>query len=196
MSIISIHALREEGDPEVTLPMQGNANFYPRPPRGGRPCCGFSLTVDGYISIHALREEGDGLGDNYYQQHRISIHALREEGDSSYFSCFPDISISIHALREEGDCILLHYLRFHPDFYPRPPRGGRRTDCRALAPFRAFLSTPSARRATPDNSRTVASKPFLSTPSARRATPSTVILHNAPGYFYPRPPRGGRPLYL
>ena len=34
-------------------------NFYPRPPRGGRPCPvpnSLSMTM---ISIHALREEGD-----------------------------------------------------------------------------------------------------------------------------------------
>ena len=56
---ISIHALREEGDSIGRLPHRHNRNFYPRPPRGGRP--------DGYarcfpwpgISIHALREEGD-----------------------------------------------------------------------------------------------------------------------------------------
>ena len=38
-----------------------------------------------------------------------------------------DISISIHALREEGDArsaLLAHVVR---DFYPRPPRGGRRS---------------------------------------------------------------------
>ena len=36
-----------------------SANFYPRPPRGGRHW--FSLEVDPaeIISIHALREEGD-----------------------------------------------------------------------------------------------------------------------------------------
>ena len=36
-----------------------------------------------------------------------------------------------------------------PNFYPRPPRGGRLT-VRSIAPGRSqFLSTPSARRATP-----------------------------------------------
>ncbi len=33
---------------------------------------------------------------------------------------------------------------------------------------------------------------FLSTPSARRATPSLVGPARSPRYFYPRPPRGGR----
>ena len=37
------------------------------------------------------------------------------------------------------------------------------------------------------------SKPFLSTPSARRATGGDVQRHRRSGYFYPRPPRGGRP---
>ena len=56
---ISIHALREEGDP-FGLPV---------------PCC-FG------ISIHALREEGDSSNGllNVGGQ-AISIHALREEGD-------------------------------------------------------------------------------------------------------------------
>ena len=34
---------------------------------------------------------------------------------------------------------------------------------------------------------------FLSTPSARRATPRAHTLLIFPAYFYPRPPRGGRP---
>ena len=34
---ISIHALREEGDGLVFQPGQDNGDFYPRPPRGGRP---------------------------------------------------------------------------------------------------------------------------------------------------------------
>ena len=56
---ISIHALREEGDPELSIPKGARMDFYPRPPRGGRHflwrprCKGVS------ISIHALREEGD-----------------------------------------------------------------------------------------------------------------------------------------
>ena len=61
------------------------ANFYPRPPRGGR----HSLSVDAKREII------------------ISIHALREEGDVSASPMnFPLLSISIHALREEGDVSL------------------------------------------------------------------------------------------
>ena len=34
---ISIHALREEGDAWSSCPAMTSMNFYPRPPRGGRP---------------------------------------------------------------------------------------------------------------------------------------------------------------
>ena len=78
----------------------------------------------------------------------ISIHALREEGDVIWHTETDSSIISIHALREEGD-----------------PR--------------------SAQRPAVD---TV----FLSTPSARRATPKICISGNRYLYFYPRPPRGGR----
>ena len=36
-TLISIHALREEGDLSGSGGQQSMANFYPRPPRGGRP---------------------------------------------------------------------------------------------------------------------------------------------------------------
>ena len=102
--MISIHALREEGDRDPMI-----KNLYLG------------------ISIHALREEGDRwLQQAYNYQSGISIHALREEGDpskSSVPSALCDfnprpprggrhmagaeitvmLEISIHALREEGD---------------------------------------------------------------------------------------------
>ena len=34
---ISIHALREEGDASSSASRPTTSNFYPRPPRGGRP---------------------------------------------------------------------------------------------------------------------------------------------------------------
>ena len=37
-----------------------------------------------------------------------------------------DLKISIHALREEGDVSLTQLDDIRVDFYPRPPRGGRR----------------------------------------------------------------------
>ena len=85
------------------------------------------------ISIHALREEGDqDLGGGVHSE-VISIHALREEGDASFsIELFPYQRISIHALREEGDAVSV---------LPQPIS-------------KRFLSTPSARRATPRPSKT------------------------------------------
>ena len=79
--------------------------------------------------------------------------------------------ISIHALREEGD-LRKRLLRPRPwNFYPRPPRGGRHSSIGIKRGSRLFLSTPSA----------------------RRATPSTTLPKSNTRNFYPRPPRGGRP---
>ena len=184
---ISIHALREEGD----LVFHGFAsfakNFYPRPPRGGRPR--YAARIAGSakflstpsarrathhpghhrqpepISIHALREEGDAAALCNADAAAISIHALREEGDVQLLSPAPKINahfyprprssprcggcpISIHALREEGDPMSSWCALATPNFYPRPPRGGR----------------PGCQHRQQQSDR----------------------------YFYPRPPRGGR----
>ena len=81
--------------------------FYPRPPRGGR-------------HLEALRVI---LGVE------ISIHALREEGDTwAFFAVAVAVFISIHALREEGDKQQRSDELQQRNFYPRPPRGGRRAD--------------------------------------------------------------------
>ena len=56
--------------------------------------------------------------------------------------------ISIHALREEGDMYSARAPRTSRHFYPRPPRGGRRSTTMRSFWLKLFLSTPSARRAT------------------------------------------------
>ncbi len=57
---ISIHALREEGDSLLLRCLCVRpADFYPRPPRGGRPPRSLQSIWCHSISIHALREEGD-----------------------------------------------------------------------------------------------------------------------------------------
>ena len=78
-------------------------NFYPRPPRGGRPSQFGKSTSSQSISIHALREEGDLQKHGFKRRLVISIHALREEGDVQPRCAGLVPGISIHALREEGD---------------------------------------------------------------------------------------------
>ena len=128
MLLISIHALREEGDPAggsavYELPKFLSTPSARRATEGVGQKCAAAL-----ISIHALREEGDAAADVQQEMDIvISIHALREEGDRGAVQ--PRAMhrpISIHALREEGDGICAGKLVRNPK----------------------FLSTPSARRAT------------------------------------------------
>ena len=84
-------------------------------------------TVTDEISIHALCEEGDRpAGGRVHCGGGISIHALCEEGDAKDVSPFLHPLISIHALCEEGDQTPSTPLCNRSNFYPRPPRGGRR----------------------------------------------------------------------
>ena len=80
-----------------------------------------------------------------------------------------------------------------PDFYPRPPRGGRRDSCPLRTGWRRFLSTPSARRATAILSESIRERDnFYPRPPRGGRQPRTVIIIKQID-FYPRPPRGGRP---
>ena len=67
------------------------------------------------------------MGIDIIKNWRISIHALREEGDVDKFIASYGTIISIHALREEGDETSLSSTKILRNFYPRPPRGGRRS---------------------------------------------------------------------
>ena len=78
---ISIHALREEGDLGHFDAHNAPANFYPRPPRGGRlpPRQGRGHQVRFLSTPSARRATGGSSGSS--SGSGISIHALREEGD-------------------------------------------------------------------------------------------------------------------
>ena len=83
---ISIHALREEGDPLRCSRISPEMAFLSTPSARRATFPGLGVGVVRGISIHALREEGDqGVSDGLLVR-RISIHALREEGD---VSCWP-----------------------------------------------------------------------------------------------------------
>ena len=102
------------------------SNFYPRPPRGGRPSFLFRFVkIELFLSTPSARRATKGQA-SVYQHREISIHALREEGDlrNPNGSRKPS-GISIHALREEGDPSRSTATMSPFNFYPRPPRGGR-----------------------------------------------------------------------
>ena len=129
--VISIHALREEGDGILKVWKNEGVNFYPRPPRGGRPYL-LSLT---------------------FTDNEISIHALREEGDNSPFELTTCPRDFYPRPPRGGRPGCRCRTRTSGNFYPRPPRGGRPKTTVSEKLSNIFLSTPSARRATARRSR-------------------------------------------
>ena len=102
---ISIHALREEGDHGCFAQFCILLNFYPRPPRGGRPGSGALAAIAAiFLSTPSAR--------------RATFMTRPRKAAWSYFYPRPPRGgrrgegclksscevISIHALREEGDC--------------------------------------------------------------------------------------------
>ena len=149
LHLISIHALRVEGDESGLRCAGGFPYFYPRPPGGGRRRVeADDIAVDNFYP----RPPGGGRlvgGLTLDPRDQISIHALRVEGDHRRRARPVRGAISIHALRVEGDakiaaiCALV--ARY---FYPRPPGGGRHVPVSAPFASMLFLSTPSGWRAT------------------------------------------------
>ena len=212
---ISIHALREEGDHSTHTLVFVHKNFYPRPPRGGRPA---TTSPHGSRSYFYPRPPRGGRPFLIASRMRSSVFLSTpsaRRATAPLILIGGNIMISIHALREEGDHWPTSRSRPSMNFYPRPPRGGRRVSNTYIVMTERFLSTPSARRATAAGSTGTSASTnfyprpprggrrygrgleieqaeFLSTPSARRAT-FEGHQGNAAGYdFYPRPPRGGR----
>ena len=108
------------------------------------------------------------------QKKTIPIHALREEGDRGCPETVArGIVISIHALREEGDPI---------------------TTNKGIALIGISIHALREEGDGTAENELDTSKLFLSTPSARRATLGRNARLRLGGYFYPRPPRGGRPI--
>ena len=171
-------------------------NFYPRPPRGGRPpkpsrtirwALIFLSTPSarratskprrvafcGFISIHALREEGDlYITATPTTLSNISIHALREEGDiPALFNWFTDLRFLSTPSARRATVLGLTMPTMPIYFYPRPPRGGRHLSLsRCINTMR------------------------ISIHALREEGDGGDLLHGPTFHdFYPRPPRGGRP---
>ena len=127
----------------------GMGDFYPRPPRGGRHRRCHRMSLHKTISIHALREVGDGLhsgGLLALLQFLSTPSARRATGNTAALSV-TTIFLSTPSARR-ATRRTAHTEHSMDDFYPRPPRGGRRRQPGTNPRLFLFLSTPSARRAT------------------------------------------------
>ena len=218
---ISIHALREEGDLQDILlggrrrgflstpsarratwvrrrPGEKVQNFYPRPPRGGRPAAAVNTcTIRIFLSTPSARRATAGANEQHSISKFLSTPSARRATFKDFYNDTYTV-ISIHALREEGDGERHWAVGTDSDFYPRPLRGGRR--CRLSARWcrlHYFYPRPprgGRRESKPKKLKQAkisihalreegdmlgpAPAPlanlFLSTPSARRATGSAV----------------------
>ena len=177
---ISIHALREEGYPRYAARIAGSAKF---------------------LSTPSARRATAQLAKRRVKLDKISIHALREEGDLGvhHTTIYRELFLSTPSARR-ATSLTSHLFCDTTNFYPRPPRGGRRaaeqceevSDCISIHALReegdayklsqqaATIISIHALREEGDLFHSSSSrcliKIFLSTPSARRATQSAWLV--------------------
>ena len=170
-------------------------HFYPRPPRGGRPFVSLvDKAANKFLSTPSARRATSrarlwmACGTYFYPR---PPRGGRQIVSALAFTCN---IISIHALREEGDPPCAAGRGSLWNFYPRPPRGGRPATT-SLTSTHKGISIHALREEGDAFQKLllVFDCLFLSTPSARRATPTAARPIRHPPYFYPRPQRGGRP---
>ena len=145
------------------------ANFYPRPPRGGRP--GQRHCADHLQNFYPRPPRG-GRPATALHRGKAAVFLSTPSARRATFWRFRNglcDEISIHALREEGDPLQSPPCALLSNFYPRPPRGGRLLTQQEITQINDFYPRP----------------PRGGRPGAGGACKGS-------GYFYPRPPRGGR----
>ena len=174
--IISIHALREEGDTAAVVGTAATCGFLSTPSVRRATIQDFSIVRVVGISIHALREEGDPAvqADRWHQD--ISIHALREEGDryALVFSLGAMRFLSTPSVRR---ATRVDYEMDKVIQFLSTPSVRRATD-RLLRGRRRHLISIHALREEGDSScrgHSSSAGLFLSTPSVRRATEISVV---------------------
>mgnify|MGYP007014002579 CR=1 FL=1 len=172
--IISIHALREEGDIRPPAPCCPGRYFYPRPPRGGRRGAASASAVTKNFYPRPPRGGRPGRARDPVPRERISIHALREEGD--LVSCCTRRGVMSFLSTPSARRATIPATTGPTSssyFYPRPPRGGRRGAGQSGLMLLSISIHALREEGDP-----------------RPSPPSD----GTPWHFYPRPPRGGRPI--
>ena len=191
---ISIHALREEGDDRWGMAMVLASTFLSTPSaRRATASSNLAGRIEGFLSTPSARRATTVLADFIQLGHEFLSTPSARRATVHAEGCSRLFQISIHALREEGDWSAGRSRHRLWNFYPRPPRGGRLRSGTII--FRPDKISIHALREEGDLLsylvRNTGIK-FLSTPSARRATWSRLTSASVPRNFYPRPPRGGR----
>ena len=192
------------------------SNFYPRPPRGGRPVDPLMFTVVPLFLSTPSARRATCLLTLYGSKEGISIHALREEGDEVRRSSSTVILefLSTPSARRATHVALVQLCTGF-DFYPRPPRGGRLRRY-AAACGDAEISIHALREEGDLGVVHVRAQIGISIHALREEGDcplshclacARISIHalreegdvclmyliKRGEYFYPRPPRGGRP---
>ena len=152
--MISIHALREEGDQVKPI-----------------------FVVADLISIHALREEGDPTCSQMARRNVLFLSTPSARRATWPLRPAPQPAYHFYPRPPRGG--RLDYLRRSPlytHFYPRPPRGGRHRRSGKKTIQKHFYPRPPRGGRQSGRAGNNPDKRFLSTPSARRATHLTMLL--------------------
>ena len=150
---------------------QRRHDFYPRPPRGGRPTRRQYPLRPTTISIHALREEGDMNRHSATKRHGQFLSTPSARRATTSLLCVNKLTTAFLSTPSAR----------------RATAGAGRSRC---AP--RFLSTPSARRATSSYFKRGYIKQ-ISIHALREEGDLPQFLLFLPFFdFYQRPPRGGR----
>ena len=172
VALISIHALRVEGDRSCISSRCRTVHFYPRPPGGGRPgvilyCSSMSTflsTPSGWRATYNydLRDLAAVAFLSTPSGWRATLELSRVFSKVSYFYPRPP----------GGGRLPYRFRRPLPprNFYPRPPGGGRQNPIKIKIVIIYFYPRPPG--------------------GGRRDISRNYRLGGF--YFYPRPPGGGR----
>ena len=197
--LISIHALREEGDTETVDDQLARVLAFQSTPSARR------------ATVSAVEKQKRSV--------KFQSTPSARRATITTIAAAEALEISIHALREEGDSGSNADGGRVFNFNPRPPRGGRLDHRGEHEMSKEFQSTPSARRATTP-ARALCRALRISIHALREEgdpfgftcgrCPVLISIHalreegdeqpqkrlSAQVYFNPRPPRGGRRLML
>ena len=191
--LISIHALREEGDPSARTAQLWGGNFNPRPPRGGRQkgiCAGTFFDNFNPRPPRGGRPGSFGTFSTTFvfqstpSARRATAQLNSSKHERQHFNPRPPRGGRHHARGREAG---------HQDFNPRPPRGGRPASNVCVTPrkhisIHALREEGDTRRSTTSAGSSRISIHALREEGDGRERGGL----NATQHFNPRPPRGGR----
>ncbi len=169
---ISIHVPREGDDRLPLVFRKARTDFYPRPPRGGRRYWAVKPTRQSHFYPRPPRGGRRVHAKSADSPSTISIHVPREGDDSPRQKRPARRRRFLSTSPARGTTALFWNLIFSErNFYPRPPRGGRRRIRRFLFPvFHISIHVPREGDDLRRYWRRWPARTFLSTSPARGTT--------------------------